>query len=157
MFMIMAAMAVANKTGKKLTSMLNGTINGTTCGDQWMVPHRKRKDNNNNRKQKTIVQGFFIFTTWGFTLDLLGGDLERSVADRVNHIVSGLSVNSASNRLGSAENLLDCSLKLLRHGPGAHDAGNAVDLINGDVSVVLDFSLRNKKRRRKKRRKKKER
>ena len=95
------------------------------------------------------------FSQHGFTLDLLGGDLERSVADRVNHIVSGLSVNSASNRLGSAENLLDCSLKLLRHGPGAHDAGNAVDLINGDVSVVLDFSLRNKKRRIKKRRKKK--
>ena len=135
--------------------MLNGTINGSTCGDQWMVPHRKRKDNNKPKTKKLSGKVSSFSQHGGFTLDLLGGDLERSVADRVNHIVSGLSVNSASNRLGSAENLLDCSLKLLRHGPGAHDAGNAVDLINGDVSVVLDFSLRNKKRRKKKEEKKK--
>ena len=101
------------------------------------------------------MQGFFIFTTWRVHFDLLGGDFEESVADQVDHIVGGLSVNSATNRLGSAENLLDCSLKLLRHGPGAHDAGNAVDLIDGDVSVVLDFHCATEEKQQEKKKKKK--
>ena len=75
---------------------------------------------------------------------LLGGDLKGSVADEVNDIVGGLSVDGAANRLGSPEDLLNGSLKLLRHRPGAHDAGNFVDLLNGDVSIVLDWRKKQK-------------
>jgi hypothetical protein len=46
---------------------------------------------------------------------LLLRDLEGSVADEINHIVSRLSVDGATHRLSGSEDLLDCSLKLLCH------------------------------------------
>ena len=61
-----------------------------------------------------------------------------SVIDLVNDVVGSLPVNSAANRLGSPEDLLNDSAELPGHGPGSHHTGGLVDVIHGDVAAVLD-------------------
>ena len=60
------------------------------------------------------------------------------VIDRVNDVVGSLPVNSAANRLGSPEDLLNDSAELPGHGPGSHHTGGLIDVIHGDVAAVLD-------------------
>ena len=62
----------------------------------------------------------------------------RAVIDGVNDVVGSLPVNSAANRLGSPEDLLNDSAELPGHGPGSHHTGGLVDVIHGDVAAVLD-------------------
>ena len=57
--------------------------------------------------------------------------------DLVNDIMRGLTVHSAAHRLSSPEDLLDDPTELPGHGPGSHDAGGLVDVVHGDVPVVL--------------------
>ena len=49
-----------------------------------------------------------------------------------------LTINSAANRLGSAEDLLHDTRQVLGHGAGPHDPGGVDDVVHGDVAVVLD-------------------
>ena len=60
------------------------------------------------------------------------------VIDLVNDVVGSLTVNSAANRLSSPEDLLDDPTELLGHGSGSHHTGGLVDVLNGDVTAVLD-------------------
>ena len=60
------------------------------------------------------------------------------VIDLVNDVVGSLAVNSAANRLSCPEDLLDDSAELLGHGSGSHHTGGLVDVLNGDVTAVLD-------------------
>ena len=48
-----------------------------------------------------------------------------------------LPVHSTAHRLGGAEDLLADTTELPGHGPGSHDAGGLVDVVHGDVPVVL--------------------
>ena len=50
-----------------------------------------------------------------------------------------LPVHSTAYRLGGAEDLLADTTELPSHGPGSHDAGGLVDVVHGDVPVVLDI------------------
>lgn len=52
--------------------------------------------------------------------------------------MSGLTVDTGANRLGSTKNLLDGSGQLLGERLGSHGSGNLNDLLQGDVTVVLD-------------------
>ena len=61
-----------------------------------------------------------------------------SVIDLVNDVVRGLAVNSAADRLGCPQNLLDDPTELPGHGPGSHHTGSLVDVLDGDVATVLD-------------------
>ena len=61
-----------------------------------------------------------------------------SVIDLVNDVVGSLAVNSAADRLGCPQDLLDDPTELPSHGPGSHHTGSLVDVIDGDVATVLD-------------------
>ena len=61
-----------------------------------------------------------------------------ALVDLINDIMRSLAVNSAADRLGSPEDLLDDSTELPGHGPGPHHTGSLVDVVNGDVPAVLD-------------------
>ena len=63
----------------------------------------------------------------------------RAVIDGVNDVVRVLTVNSAADRLGSTKDLLADSTELSGHGPGPHGASSLVDVVHGDVPVVLDI------------------
>merc|ERR1719431_1452382 len=67
------------------------------------------------------------------------GTLVRAVIDCVNDVMRVLAVHGAANRLGSAEDLLADSTELPGHGPGPHGARSLVDVVHGDVPVVLDI------------------
>ena len=49
-----------------------------------------------------------------------------------------LTIDSAADRLGGAEDLLHAARELTGHGPGPHDAGGLDDVVHGDVAAVLD-------------------
>jgi len=53
-----------------------------------------------------------------------------------------LSVNGAADALGGSQNLLAGSLQFTGHGPGPHHAGNGQNVIEGNVSTVLDCNIR---------------
>ena len=72
---------------------------------------------------------------------LLVGNLNLALVDGVDDVVRGLAVNGAANRLGSAENLLRDTRKLLRQRLGAHCPCNLPDLVERDVAGVLDVLL----------------
>ena len=61
-----------------------------------------------------------------------------SVIDLVNDVVRSLAVNSAADRLGCPQDLLDDPTELPGHGPGSHHTGSLVDVFDGDVATVLD-------------------
>ena len=67
------------------------------------------------------------------------GTLVRAVIDGVNDVMRVLAVHGAANRLGCSEDLLADSAELPGHGPGPHGAGSLVDVVHGDVPVVLDI------------------
>ena len=48
------------------------------------------------------------------------------------------AINSASDRLSCAQDLLHAAAELLAHGPGPHDTRSFDDVVHGDVAVVLD-------------------
>ena len=48
------------------------------------------------------------------------------------------AINSASDRLSCAQDLLHAAAELLAHGPGPHDTSSLDDVVHGDVAVVLD-------------------
>lgn len=52
--------------------------------------------------------------------------------------MSGLAVDSGTDRLGGTKDLLDGTGQLLGERLGSHGSGNLNDLLQGDVSVVLD-------------------
>jgi hypothetical protein len=78
-----------------------------------------------------------------WTFYLLGGLLDGggSVLDGSNHVVGVLLVNSATNSGAGSEDLQNSSSEGLSEGAGTHDLGNTDDIIEGDVSVVLDVLL----------------
>lgn len=55
--------------------------------------------------------------------------------------MSGLAVDSSANRLGSTQNLLDSAGELLGKGLVAHLASNVNNLLQGNVTIVLDVLL----------------
>lgn len=73
----------------------------------------------------------------------LGGDLDISRVDRLDDVVRGLAVDRASDRLGSAEDLLDTVGEVLRERllRLAHGAGDLDDLVELNVARVLDVLL----------------
>merc|ERR1719215_2372188 len=73
-----------------------------------------------------------------FNTNLGGGALDRSVIDTIDDVMGILSVDSAADGLGGAEDLLDAAGELAGHGPGPHGAGSLVDVVHGDVAAVLD-------------------
>lgn len=85
---------------------------------------RKHEENSMNKEHELSVR-----------------DLHISRVDTVNDIVRGLSVNSATNALCSAENLLHTSGQLLGERLGLHDTSNVEDLVEGNVARVLDVLL----------------
>ena len=73
-----------------------------------------------------------------FNTNLGGGALNRPVIDSIDDVMGILSIDSAADGLGGAEDLLDAAGELAGHGPGPHGAGSLVDVIHGDVAAVLD-------------------
>ena len=72
---------------------------------------------------------------------LLRRDLDLAVVDSVGGDVGGLAVDTGTDALGSAEDLLDGAAELLSETLGAHLAGDLDDLGKRDVAVVLDVLL----------------
>lgn len=64
-----------------------------------------------------------------------------SVVDGRNDNLGGLAVDTASDTVSSAENLLYTTSKILGERLEAHLAGNVDDLVKGDRLVVLDVLL----------------
>lgn len=56
-------------------------------------------------------------------------------------IMTYLAVNRAPDRNSGTKHLLDGALELLGPGFVAHNAGNLVDVLHGDVPVVGDVLL----------------
>jgi len=65
-------------------------------------------------------------------------DLAGASIDLLNNVVGVLAVNSAANGLSSAEDFLDGAGHGAGHGADAHLLSNVVDLVEGDVAIVLD-------------------
>merc|ERR1712107_539873 len=58
--------------------------------------------------------------------------------DTINNIMRIHAINSASDRLSCAQDLLHTAAELLAHGPGPHDTSSLDGVVHGDVAVVLD-------------------
>ena len=61
-----------------------------------------------------------------------------AVIDGIDHIMGVLTIHSAANRLGSAQDLLADPTELPGHGPWSHHTSGLVDVVHGDVPVVFD-------------------
>lgn len=74
---------------------------------------------------------------------LLGGLLnsDRSILDGGDHVSSGLLVNSATNSSASSEDLQNGTSEGLGERTGAHDLSDTNNVVEGDVSVVLNVLL----------------
>jgi len=74
---------------------------------------------------------------------LLGGLLDGggSVLDGGNHVVGVLAVNSAADTSAGSEDLQNGSREGLSERAGAHDLGDSNDVVERDVSGVLDVLL----------------
>lgn len=70
---------------------------------------------------------------------LLNGD--RSILDGSDHVSGGLVVNSATDSGAGTEDLQNSSGESLGERTGAHDLGNSDNVVEGDVSVVLNVLL----------------
>ena len=70
--------------------------------------------------------------------DLLKWDFELALADLLDQVVWVGAVDGAANWLGSSEDLTDGSAQVTGTGSWAHDTGNLDDIVQGDVTVVLD-------------------
>ena len=82
---------------------------------------------------------FFIFWFVGDLLGLL--DDGGLVLDGGNHVVGVLAIDGATNSGASSEDLQDGSGEGLGEGAGAHDLSNTNNVLEGDVSSVLDVLL----------------
>ena len=60
-----------------------------------------------------------------------------AVIDSINDIMGSLTIHSATHGLGCAEDLLADPTEVPGHGSGSHDAGSLVDVVHGDVPIVL--------------------
>lgn len=65
-------------------------------------------------------------------------DIALATVNLLNDIVGVLALNGAADRLGRAEDLLHGALHLAGHGAGTHDLGNLDDILEGDITAVLD-------------------
>lgn len=63
---------------------------------------------------------------------------ELSALDRLLDLTGVLAIDGTADRDGGSEDLEDGTGELKSHGARAHDAGNLVHFIDGDVSVVDD-------------------
>ena len=72
---------------------------------------------------------------------LLIWHLKLPTIDRVNNIMRGLTIDRAPNRLRRAQDLLHSPTQLLRQRFRAHSSSDLNDLIEGDVSRMLDVLL----------------
>lgn len=74
---------------------------------------------------------------------LLGGllDGDRAILDGGDHVSSGLVVDGATNSGAGTENLQNSSGESLGERAGAHDLSDTNDVVEGDVSVVLNVLL----------------
>jgi len=70
-------------------------------------------------------------------LSLLG-NFDLAFVDLVDDVMRRLAVDGAADGLRGAEDLLDGTFQLPRHGTLPHDAGDVDDLVEGDVAAVLD-------------------
>merc|ERR1719361_1988286 len=64
--------------------------------------------------------------------------IDLPVIDLINHVVRIHSVHGAPHGLGGPQDLLHHSGELLGHGPGPHDPGRVDDVVQADVTAVLD-------------------
>lgn len=69
------------------------------------------------------------------------GSGERALVDRFDELLRRLAIDSAANGAGGAENLLDGARKVLRQRALAHLAGDAVNVVDGEVAVVQNVLL----------------
>lgn len=67
---------------------------------------------------------------------LLLGDGDLSLLNLLLKVMGRLSVDTASDRKASSEDLLDGTRKLLGHRLESHDTGDLDDRVKSDVSVV---------------------
>ena len=74
-------------------------------------------------------------------MHLVLGDLVVTAVDEALDGAGSHAVDSAANRLAGAEDLLAGASEGGSHGAGTHDAGNADEVVLGDVAVVLDVLL----------------
>merc|ERR1719189_2231926 len=69
---------------------------------------------------------------------LLARTVDLPIVDLVDDIVRVLTINSAADRLGRAQDLLHHPGELPRHRPGSHHPGSVDDVVQRDVAAVLD-------------------
>uniref|UniRef100_A0A7C8Z7W9 Uncharacterized protein n=1 Tax=Opuntia streptacantha TaxID=393608 RepID=A0A7C8Z7W9_OPUST len=81
---------------------------------------------------------FLILVQWKIIFELIIRNLNLAISNLQLQVLRVLPVNSTPYRDTSAENLLDSTLKLLRHRSGPHNPGDLNDIIKRDVSSVLD-------------------
>merc|ERR1719189_583598 len=69
---------------------------------------------------------------------LLARTVYLPIIDLVDNVVRVLTINSAADRLGRAQDLLHHPGELPGHGPGPHHPGSVDDVVERDVATVLD-------------------
>merc|ERR1719189_2899763 len=69
---------------------------------------------------------------------LLARTVDLPIIDLVDNVVRVLTINSAADRLGRAQDLLHHPRELPRHRPGPHHPGSVDDVVERDVAAVLD-------------------
>merc|ERR1719189_807273 len=69
---------------------------------------------------------------------LLARTVDLPIIDLVDNVVRVLTINSAADRLGRAQDLLHHPGEFPRHGPGPHHPGSVDDVVQRDVAAVLD-------------------
>jgi len=75
----------------------------------------------------------------GFKSKLLElGDIDLAGVDLLADFSGSHVVDGASDRVASSKNLLNSSRKVTSHRARAHDLGNLNNLVDGQISVVLD-------------------
>ena len=74
-------------------------------------------------------------------MHLVLGDLVVTAVDEALDGAGGHAVDGAADRLAGAEDLLAGAGEGGSHGAGTHDAGDADEVVLGDVAVVLDVLL----------------
>merc|ERR1711936_1168617 len=60
------------------------------------------------------------------------------IIDTIDDVVRILTIDSAADRLGCAEDLLDAPGELAGHGSGPHDTGGINNVVHSNVAGVLD-------------------
>lgn len=72
------------------------------------------------------------------TRGVVVGDLALTAVDLLNDVVRVLALDGAADRLSRAKDLLNSALHLASHRARTHDFGDLDDILEGDITVVLD-------------------